>query len=418
MVPREQTASIGAMAKMRLLGDTRSALTTLSYVVRNTIKRLTHFEWGTMSDNPEIKFRNIAIAWIGFLVVAYITAGSFMTSTLLEERRSASLRHQARFDPDLVEFGKTGTETQVFDLGREPDNIVVEAGIYVDRVFNMSVRDDVWGVDFYIWFRWTNGKGHPGENFQVVDGVIKSKRLEAKYLDLEADRTYELYRVNAEITKFFGTTRFPRDDHLLTIKIEDAVHRNYDLRYVPDVEGSNLSSRVEFPGFVNYRTDLVVKDHSYKTRRGDPRLPHDYKATHSQLIYGIWIERPDWGLYIKMFIGIFSSMSIALLAFFISPGHVDPRFGVGIGSFFAGVANTYIISLQIPETSDIGLTDFVTSTILVTILLTMISSVISVTLFNKFERPDLNRLFDTATFAVFLTCIVTLMVTMAVTASI
>ena len=369
-----------------------------------------------MRNNAERRFRSVAVAWFGFLVVIYSTAGFHMTSVLNDDKQSAALRHHARFNPQMTEPGRTAAETRAVGLDRESENIVVESGIYLDRIYNLSLRDNRWGADFYIWFRWTDGNAHPGDNFQVVDGVVMSKKLETRYH--EGDMHYELYRVTAEITKFFNTTRFPRDDHLLTINIEDSKHQKYDLRFLPDVEGSEVSSRTRISGYEIYRTDLVVKDHSYKTRRGDPRLASDYRANYSQLIYGVWLRRPGWGFYIKMFLGIFASVSIALLVFFISPEHAGPRFGVGVGSFFAGVASNYIISRQIPQTSVMGFTDFVTGAILVTMFLMLLSSVISVNYYGKVERPEMVRRFDMVAFVVFLAANVSLMVALAHTASI
>ena len=78
-----------------------------------------------------------------------------------------------------------------------------------------------------------------------------------------------------------------RDDHLLTLRIEDAAHEIHTQIYIPDQDGSALSSRVKIPGYAIKRTDIVEKKHSYKTRRGDPRFANDDQATYSQLIYGI-----------------------------------------------------------------------------------------------------------------------------------
>lgn len=102
---------------------------------------------------------------------------------------------------------------------------------------------------------------------------------------------YELYRITAEITKFFNIGRYPHDDHLMTILIEDTRRQRYDLRYKPDPAGSEISSRVKIPGYEIYSKQLIEKGHSYKTRRGDPKLPDSYKSTYSQLVFGIGIKR-------------------------------------------------------------------------------------------------------------------------------
>ncbi|MFP6729928.1 MAG: hypothetical protein VCD50_07155 [Alphaproteobacteria bacterium] len=122
-------------------------------------------------------------------------------------------------DQSKVEEGQTATETKLLNLGREPENIKVTSGIYVDRIFDVSLRSTRWKVDFYIWFVWTGPNVHPGDNFQIVNGEIISKKL-LDDTDL-GDEHYELYRVSAEITKFFNISRYPRDDHLMTIHIED-----------------------------------------------------------------------------------------------------------------------------------------------------------------------------------------------------
>ncbi len=222
--------------------------------------------------------------------------------------------------------------------------------------------------------------------------------METKFT--EAGKHYELYLVTAEITKFFSVLRYPLDDHLLTIRIEDGARQSHQLRFVADKAGSDLSSRVKIPGYEVYDTSIVERLHSYRTRRGDPRLPSDYKATYSQLVYGVWIKRSGWGLYVKMFLGAFASVAIALTAFFIGAELNGPRFSVGIGAFFATIASNYIISRQIPPNSNFGLTDFVSGISLVTVFLILMSSVIAVRL-HYAEGGARSAQFDGITLIVF-----------------
>lgn len=94
---------------------------------------------------------------------------------------------------------------------------------------------------------------------------------------------------------------------------------------MPDSSGSEISSRVKIPGYKVFSHRLIEKSHSYKTRRGNLLLPEDYKETYSQLTFGIGIKRASWGLYIKMFVGIFSAVCLSLLAFFCQPGSYQPK---------------------------------------------------------------------------------------------
>jgi hypothetical protein len=208
--------------------------------------------------------------------------------------------------------------------------------------------------------------------------------------------------VTAKITKNFNVTRFPVDDHLMTLNIEDTANQSYELAYEPDAIGSAASSRVVVPGYMVYKTGLVVRPHSYKAPRGDLSLPEDFRGTYSQLIMGVWITRPGLGFFVKMFLGVYVAVAIALLVFFIKPTDVDPRFGLGVGALFAAIANSYITSTYLPDTGVLTLTDMVNSVAIMTIFLTLLQSTISLYIFDIQGNESLSRRFDHISFAVFL----------------
>lgn len=332
-------------------------------------------------NEPGDKWKKLLIIlWCGILACGYGITTLLLADAVYDHKESAIARHAARLDKTKVEAGLTAAQTDRPDQASTSENIKVTAGIYVDRIFNVVLRHTHWNVDFYIWFKWSGPNVHPGENFQIINGEIIQKELKAK-TSLGSEH-YELYRVTAEITKFFNITRYPRDNHLMTIMIEDTKRQFFDLEYVPDSEGSAISSRVKIPGYEIWSDALIEKPHSYKTRRGDPRLSDGYKSTYSQLVFGIGIKRASWGLYLKMFVGIFSAVCLSLMAFFVSPAHTSPRFAVGIGAFFASIASIYVISSQIPLSSSYTLTDYVTATSVITIFLTLLTSTFSVWIYH------------------------------------
>jgi hypothetical protein len=216
------------------------------------------------------------------------------------------------------------------------------------------------------------------------------------------DEHYVRYRVSAEITKFFDISLFPCDNHFITIAIELPGKLREELLFVADEKNSTVSSRVKAPGYEIYQTKLLEKAHSYKTARGDPRLPEGVgvKSTHSQLRYGIGIHRVGWSFYFKMFEGLFVAVAISMLALFIKPTNLDPRFGLGVGALFAAVANTYMTTQLEPDTGEIALADIINGLGIGMIFLTMIQSTISLTLYEA-NHEVLSRWFDKITFAVF-----------------
>jgi len=272
--------------------------------------------------------------------------------------------------------------------------------MYVDRLLELSVKQVSWTVDFYLWFRWRAGIPDTCNGFQIVDGTIESKVMEVD--ETLAGERYQRFRVVAKITKFFDITRFPCDDHLLTIAVEHPAHRRQEVLFIADRENSSVSSRVDVPAYRLQPAVVLEKPHSYKTTLGDPRLASGSKATYSQLRLGVGLERAGWGLYYKLFQSLYVAVLIALLAFFIEPTEVDPRFGLGVGALFAAVANAYVISSHVPDTGVLALADVVNGLGIVVILLTLLQSTLSLHLSSVRGEEAVARAFDRLSFAVLL----------------
>jgi hypothetical protein len=97
---------------------------------------------------------------------------------------------------------------------------------------------------------------------------------------------------------------------------------------------------------------------------------------------------------------------------------LDPRFGVGVGAFFAGVASAYLTAGKVPQTSAFGLADFVNGSSLILILLTVLTSAMSLGIHRVHGCETMARRFDLYALAVFLIGVIILNVSVAITASI
>jgi hypothetical protein len=339
--------------------------------------------------------RIFLIAW-GLSVAALLAAvGGLTIGPLYKQRNASAERHAARMDARAPDPGVTSAD---FDLPAGASPVEVTAGVYVDRVSEFSVREGTWTVDCFVWFRWRGDGVAPGERFQVVDGSIESKVQEEAF-EREGEH-YERYRLTARISKYFDVSRFPRDDHQLLINIECPDHQRAELLFVADQENSSVSSRVRIPAYVAGKAQIIEKPHSYKTTRGDPRLANGVKSTYSQLRMGIPISRYSWGYYFKMFQALYVAVAIAMLAMFVKPTNVDPRFGLGVGGLFAAVANSYVTSSLVPDTGVMTLADVVNGLGIGMILITVVQSTVSLYLFERLGAEHLSRRFDQVSFAI------------------
>ena len=336
-------------------------------------------------------------AWAALVVGLFLAAGLPFVHTLRANRQAAADRHAARIDPAADEPGVTAADRDL-PPGATPTRVT--AGVYVDRILQLSVKDVSWTVEFYLWFRWRGELPKSCEDFQVVDGSIDSKDKQAD--ETIAGERYQRFRVVAKVTKFFDVSRFPLDDHLLTIAVELPGHVRQELLFVADRENTAVSSRVRVPAYEWRPATVLEKPHSYKTTRGDPRLPDGHMSTYSQLRAGIPIARSGWGMYFKLFQSLFVAVVLAHLSFFIRPTDVDPRFGLGVGALFAAVANAYVISSLVPDTGGLALADVLNAVGIGVILLTVVQSTASLYLYDRRGQQALSRAFDRVSFAVML----------------
>lgn len=280
------------------------------------------------------------------------------------------------------------------------DAVPVQVGMYVERIPELSIKETHWVAVFDIWFRWSGDELKPAEGFVVMDGTIESQDKLAE--SHEDGVHYERYRVVANITKPFPVTRFPADDHLLTLAIESGELVREKMVFVPDLESSSVSSRVTVPGYRINRWSAIEKPHSYKTTRGDPRLATGTKSTYSQFRLGIFLQRDGWGLYLKMFQALYVAVGISLLACFIKPTDVDPRFGLGVGALFAAVANSYLVGSFVPDTGELALADVVNGIGILTILVTVVESTVSLYLYDRRGEEALSGRLDRVSFTIML----------------
>lgn len=276
----------------------------------------------------------------------------------------------------------------------------VTIGLYLDGIEAMSLRDSFWTPTFHAWFRWTRDRAlNPGANFRLMDGSITRKELQDEHYGADGTN-YQRYRVTARLTKFFNTTRVPRDSHQLNIYIEDSRLDVSQLRYVAD-PATGVSSRVRVSGYtVARQAEQVAKMHTYRTSYGDPRAEGGGNRTFSMYAYGVSVERTGLGVYFKVFIGLFAGMALCFASFGPRASDAGPRFSMVAGSYFGAVANSYLAGSLIPSSGQFGLVEYVTFLGLFTIFFSLLATITSIYLWAVRGDKELSRAFDLVTVGV------------------
>jgi hypothetical protein len=307
--------------------------------------------WGSLSRRQ----KKWLWVWWACLVVPSMIALVVFGAQQRQNYLASAQRHADRMNP----LKNDAVSTQL-DLtppaGHEHDvPTSVNVGVYVTRIPEFSIVHSTWNVDFFAWFAWTGADAalDPGETFQIVGGQILSRVPLRK--TTTGDQRYALYRVTAQITKEFDVARFPRDEHLLTITLEDQGLEAYRMVYVADTD-SEISSRVFVAGYTIGKIAVIAKPHTYKTAMGDPSLLK-HKATYSDFVFGVPLVRTTWGLFFKMFTATYLAIVVAL-AGLLAHG-TGERIGLASTALFVQVVNALTIETLIPDTGVATLADVV-----------------------------------------------------------
>ncbi len=278
--------------------------------------------------------------------------------------------------------------------------VKVSVGVFVNQIYDMSLKDNQYSVDFWIWFRYKDKSINPVESFEVIGGRMDSKSANETVFDEASGEYYASARVNATITKFWNIMRYPLDNHVLDIIVEDNANDTDSIVYVPDAQNCALEPSVRVPGWTIGAIKAESTDHTYKTNYGDPSLPPGNPSVYSRFQFSIGINRVGIGFFIKMFFTVFVATLIALMTLFIRVQDLDPRFGLSAGALFAAVASEMVIAANLPDTNLITLSDRLHIVAIFFIFASIAESVVSLAFANA-DKEALSKKLDKVCLVVF-----------------
>ncbi len=282
----------------------------------------------------------------------------------------------------------------------EPAQVTV--GTYINKIQDVSFRDNRYVVDFYVWFRWKPEGAlkdyQPLESFELINGIITSKTSAVE--KTIGDLRYASVRVNANIAETWNLENFPFDEHRLKIHFEDSEHVARDLVFVPDTTNSRIGDEIDLAGWSlsNFSADVTPK--VYKTNYGDSSLPIDARSEYSRFTVGMEMTRDTYGSAYKLLSTVLAATAVAFVAFMVKPTDLDPRFGLGVGALFAVAASAFVVSSSVPDSGVMTVADFIHIIAMASIFASLLQSALAL----KFEvsgRLDISDKLDHWSLVVF-----------------
>lgn len=263
-----------------------------------------------------------------------------------------------------------------------PDTVVI--GTYVISVHDINFQQKEYTMRFWLWLLYDN----PAFDFARQIDIPNAKSIDPPeiIMDVINGKTWQLMKMKCTMKQNWKVEDFPFDKQRLMVTIENSIFDLNQMVFKADEWGSTCDREMTIDGWKITDFKVNTRPHEYTTMFGDPRsdmLHSDYDSFNIIMD----IERNAWGLFFKIFVGMYIAFLISILSFAPQVYELEPRFGLPVGGLFAAVGNKYIIDSILPESSSFTLVDTLHTITFTSIFLILLISAVSL----RFHEKKLTR---------------------------
>ncbi len=274
----------------------------------------------------------------------------------------------------------TGTPASNFEPGTsnlKPDTVKI--GAFINDIYDINLSEQSFSVQFWVWFNYRNPELKPLETLEAPNA--KSLETGLDFTEQKDGIVWAGKKVEAVIKKDWDIRRFPFDEQVMSIELEESNLDVESMVYVADRENTKLDPNLQLTNWIIDSFKISAGTKKYATTYGDPTLAEGSEYPRATL--QIFIRRQSWGLFFSLFTGLYVAFFISSLVFFIDPIEVDPRFGLSVGGLFAAVGNKYIVDSILPQSTTFTLVDKLHILTYLFLLLCIVLSVISLRIWKN-----------------------------------
>lgn len=257
-----------------------------------------------------------------------------------------------------------------------PDTVRV--GVYVISIHDINFHDKQYTIRFWLWLQYAN----PDFDFSTQLDIPNAKTVEEPTMILDSvdGKAWVMMKMKCEMKQNWNVDDFPFDSQRLKLHIENTLFDKDALVFQPDVEGSTYDKELTLDGWDITHFDVNTSINDYETAFGGSGPQESHYASFN---IEIEIERDAWGLFLKIFIGMYIAFLISTISFTPHPSELEPRFGLPVGGLFAAVGNKYIIDSLLPESSTFTLVDTLHSLTFFSIFATLMVSAFALVMYER-----------------------------------
>jgi len=267
---------------------------------------------------------------------------------------------------------------QVAQAQYSPDTVKI--GSYVISLHDFNFHDKEYVARFWVWMTYKNPDfdfAHRVEVPNAKDMIIQDVMSDT----LDDGQIWVLLKLKCVMKQNWQVHNFPFDKQTLEVSIENSEFDTRKLVFELDTSGSHYDPHFTVDGWKIQHFKTIKRIAKYGTDFGDPTLTEN-KSEYASYVLSLDLTRNAWGLYLKLFIGMYISFLIAFISFNIDQSDSGPRFELPVGGLFGSVGNKYIIDTSLPESSHFTLVDSLHALTFISIFIILAISVYSLRIYD------------------------------------
>ena len=265
----------------------------------------------------------------------------------------------------------------------------VKTGIYIISVHDIDFHEREYSINFWVWMRYKNPEFKFAKNIEIPNS--KSFIISDITTDSTDGEIFTIMKLKCVMKQSWRVHNYPFDKQKLKIHIENSQFDSKSLVFVADTNGKQFDPKLTVSGWDIANISISTGIQNYETAFGDvsQKTPH---SEYGKYMIELDIERNAWGLFLKLFLGMYVAFLITYVSIFIHADNIDSRFGLSVGALFAAVGNKYIIDSLLPESSNFTLVDSLHAFTFISILVTISLSVYALKLLKEDKLEKANRI--------------------------
>lgn len=242
-------------------------------------------------------------------------------------------------------------------------------GIFITGLYNFDYIEQTFCADYWLWSLYDGEETDFQNSIDPVNDISFTSSIYSSQ-QLDTGQYWMQQKIQAQYQYKWDLRKFPFEVAELKIEIED--YRDIsEVNFIADTVNSGVSNLITIDGWDITSFKIGNSVIEYNTNFGNSSATSESNE-YSRIIACIGITRSNsWITFFKLTAGVYISILISFLPFFMKP-NTDSRLSLPSAGLFAVVSNKYVVESIVPSSTSLTLLDSIHFLAMLCILLIFI----------------------------------------------